>query len=79
MARKKTTTEGSRRKTAKAPTPRAGKPKTSRARRVKVQADPSPHDKIAKRAYQLYLERGGTDGHAAEDWARAEREILAGT
>lgn len=32
---------------------------------------------IALRAYELYLQRGGVDGHAEEDWLQAEREILA--
>lgn len=31
---------------------------------------------IALRAYELYLHRGGGDGHAEEDWLQAEREIL---
>jgi len=31
---------------------------------------------IAKRAYELYLERGCRDGCALEDWADAKREIL---
>jgi hypothetical protein len=31
---------------------------------------------IALRAYELYLERGGVDGYAQEDWLQAEREIL---
>ncbi len=31
---------------------------------------------IALRAYELYLQRGGVDGHAEEDWLQAEREIL---
>jgi hypothetical protein len=30
---------------------------------------------IAQRAYQIYLERGGTPGHAFEDWIRAEHEL----
>jgi hypothetical protein len=34
------------------------------------------HDEIASRAYQIYLERGGTPGHALEDWTRAEQELL---
>lgn len=33
---------------------------------------------IALRAYELYLHRGGVDGHAEEDWLQAEREILQG-
>ena len=31
---------------------------------------------IAKRAYEIYLARGCEDGHAAEDWNRAEQELL---
>jgi len=30
---------------------------------------------IEWRAYQIFLERGGTDGHAEEDWLRAEYEL----
>jgi H+-transporting ATPase len=30
---------------------------------------------IAKRAYELYEQEGRHDGHAAEDWAKAEGEI----
>lgn len=32
-------------------------------------------DRIAARAYELYLARGGTDGMALEDWLSAEREL----
>lgn len=32
--------------------------------------------KIALRAYDLYLQRGGVDGHAEDDWLQAEQEIL---
>ena len=32
---------------------------------------------IRLRAYQLYEQRGGEDGHADEDWVRAETEILS--
>ena len=31
---------------------------------------------IARRAYQIYLERGGAPGHELEDWTRAERELV---
>lgn len=34
------------------------------------------HEEIALRAYEIYLERGGTPGDALEDWVRAERELL---
>jgi hypothetical protein len=30
---------------------------------------------IERRAYQIFLERGGTDGHAEEDWLQAEYEL----
>ena len=30
---------------------------------------------IAKRAYELYEERGRGEGHAVQDWDQAEREI----
>lgn len=32
-------------------------------------------DEIERRAYQIFLERGGTDGHAEEDWLQAEDEL----
>jgi len=35
------------------------------------------HDRIAARAYELYLARGGSDGMAIEDWLAAERELSA--
>jgi hypothetical protein len=31
--------------------------------------------RIRQRAYQLYEQRGRTDGHDLDDWLRAEREI----
>ena len=31
-------------------------------------------DRIAERAYQRFLERGGEHGHDREDWLEAERE-----
>jgi hypothetical protein len=36
----------------------------------------SPQEKIAKRAYEIYLERNGAPGNPLEDWVRAEREVL---
>ena len=32
-------------------------------------------EEIAKRAYEIYLERGAEDGHALDDWLAAEREL----
>ena len=31
---------------------------------------------IRRRAYELYEDRGRTDGHALEDWLQAEGETL---
>jgi len=36
---------------------------------------PDLSELIRQRAYELYLERGSEDGHAAEDWLRAEAEV----
>jgi Protein of unknown function (DUF2934) len=33
------------------------------------------HEDIARRAYQLYEERGGEHGHDLDDWFQAEREL----
>jgi hypothetical protein len=32
------------------------------------------HERIARRAYELYEARGREDGHAEEDWSRAVSE-----
>jgi len=33
-------------------------------------------EKIAARAYQIYLERGRTNGHDVDDWLQAEYELM---
>jgi hypothetical protein len=33
-------------------------------------------ERIRQRAHEIYLQRGGKDGSATEDWLRAEQEIL---
>jgi hypothetical protein len=33
---------------------------------------------IARRAYELYLQRGDEHGHDLEDWCQAERELNVG-
>jgi Protein of unknown function (DUF2934) len=42
----------------------------SGARRSPVTED------IESRAYQIYLGRGGADGHDLDDWLQAERQVL---
>ncbi|HVR04018.1 MAG TPA: DUF2934 domain-containing protein [Polyangia bacterium] len=39
-------------------------------------AQPS-RDAIAKRAYELYLQRGSVSGYELEDWLAAEAELTA--
>jgi len=34
-------------------------------------------ERIRLRAYELYEQRGGRDGHAVEDWLQAEAELTA--
>ena len=33
------------------------------------------HGDIARRAYEIYLARGGTHGQDIDDWVRAEQEL----
>ena len=33
------------------------------------------NEKIAQRAYELYMSRGGEHGSDMDDWLRAEREV----
>lgn len=35
-------------------------------------------DRVAMRAYELYLARGGGEGQAMDDWLSAERELTSG-
>ncbi|NWF73005.1 MAG: DUF2934 domain-containing protein [Nitrospirae bacterium] len=34
-------------------------------------------DRIALRAYALYVQRGRQEGRALEDWVKAERELVS--
>ena len=37
--------------------------------------EPVSPDEIARRAYALFEGRGGVDGHDADDWLDAERQL----
>jgi hypothetical protein len=37
---------------------------------------PAP-DEIARKAFDIYVTRGGEHGHDLEDWLKAESELLA--
>jgi hypothetical protein len=42
-----------------------------------VMSDSNLHAVIARRAFEIYEQRGGGHGHDWEDWLQAEREVLA--
>jgi hypothetical protein len=35
-----------------------------------------PHDRIATRAYELFIVEGASHGHDIDHWLRAEQELL---
>jgi hypothetical protein len=43
-------------------------------KRASASRGPS-QEEIERRAYEIFLERGCTDGHAEEDWLQAEYEL----
>lgn len=51
---------------------------TSPADRPDTEDNSDHRDRIAMRAYELYLARGGSDGGDFDDWLAAEREIVGG-
>jgi Protein of unknown function (DUF2934) len=48
-----------------------------RVRGAAAVAEPLPaaEDEVRRRAYALYEERGGEQGHDWDDWFRAEQEV----
>jgi DUF2934 family protein len=57
---------------------------TSKGKRIEIlelhaehtSANHTPnHDEIRRRAYEIYLERGGLSGRELDDWLQAESEI----
>ncbi|MBZ4412899.1 DUF2934 domain-containing protein [Myxococcus sp. XM-1-1-1] len=36
------------------------------------------HEQIARRAYEIYMARGGKPGNHEQDWQQAERELKLG-
>ena len=54
--------------------------KSTEAERARSRAAAGPdgksaHDEIRRRAYEIYLERGGQPGGELDDWLQAEREL----
>ena len=51
--------------------------KQQRSRKTKERGEaiaPS-REEIARRAYELFLQRGGEPGHEQEDWLQAEKNL----
>ena len=61
----------SRRKTGQAASSPAGAPQHA----GDTTAANIERERVAQRAYELYLARGGGDGQAMDDWLSAEREL----
>ena len=63
--------------------PAATKPAPKRSTKTdsrfdaKTGADAPSQEAIAKRAYELYLQRGSVPGYELEDWLAAEAELIA--
>ena len=52
------------------------KSKSRKARSTKPTQATDIEERIRRRAYELYEERGKVDGFALDDWLQAERELL---
>ncbi len=57
-------------------------PKAAKAKKVTQAAAEAKkalptHEEIAKRSYELYLQRGAVDGFHEQDWLQAEAELLS--
>ncbi|MFL5307024.1 MAG: DUF2934 domain-containing protein [Polyangia bacterium] len=59
--------------------PKAAKASSKQATESSATASASKtapsYEAIAKRSYELYLQRGGLDGYHEQDWLQAEAEL----
>ena len=44
---------------------------------IQSQNSPPTPEEIRRRAYLIYLARGGANGHELDDWLQAEHELIA--
>ena len=44
---------------------------------VSTRATQTDADAVAAKAYELFVARGCTDGHALDDWIEAEKQLQA--
>jgi len=52
------------------------KPKSRETRARKIVQSSDIEERICRRAYELYGQRGGVDGFALDDWLQEESEVL---
>ena len=53
-----------------------GQPEGLKAGAVGADSGSSPSsEEIARRAYEIYLRRGSSNGHELDDWLEAERQL----
>ena len=57
--------------------PRMEAPASGNASTLRERQEPT-HEQISRRAYEIFLARGGTEGDPVEDWVQAERELKLG-
>lgn len=57
--------------------PASGHPTTAQRNSASPRSGPT-HEQIARRAYEIFLARGGRHGSAEQDWHQAERELKLG-
>jgi hypothetical protein len=57
-------------------TPMTTKPKSRKPRSPKPSRSSDIEERIRRRAYELYEQRGRVEGFALDDWLEAEAEIL---
>ena len=50
-------------------------PAPAKARKAPIEALPL-EERIQRRAYELYVERGNQSGSELDDWLQAEEEVL---
>ena len=77
MARKTTGNSGSGRNKPATSAQPAGISVVPEVRKNVVPVPIGLEDEIRRRAYEIYLERGGIPGNQNEDWAAAERDVRA--
>jgi hypothetical protein len=80
MENKTTKLKKPRTMAAKTDEPKATAPKKIAAKsnvtEMKAPQKRASHEEIAKLAHLYWLQRGRQHGHDAEDWFRAERELI---